>query len=173
MLLFVQYPHDVGFTVGVYVFCPGDELLAAPLAHEPMVRGHVFGHGGIPVPLPLSFMDGQAFVPVVYLDKTVGVDYPYLLADMPVGYAIVVLVLAKVDMAVLVDGALGIRPYLVTFNRKGPSSRRSTSSKSDCLEYSLPLKDMLLCTFKSSNMAVLISSFVWKVVLRNGANTLV
>mgnify|MGYP000650704665 CR=1 len=108
MLLLDQYPHDVGFTVGAYVFCPGNELIAAPLAHEPMVLGHVFGHGGIPLPLPLSFMYGQPFVPVVNLHKAVGVDCPHLLPDVPVWHAIVMLVLAKVDMAVLVDGALGV-----------------------------------------------------------------
>jgi len=120
MLLLVQYADDVPFAVLADVACPRDELLAAPFADEPVVRGHVFRHGGVAVPLPLSFVGRQAFVFVVYLDKAVRVDDLYLFADMLVGHTVVVFVPAEVDMAVLVYGPLCIGPYLVPFRRQLP-----------------------------------------------------
>ncbi len=119
MLFLVEYPDDISLTGIPDMPRPGDELLAAPLADEPMVRGHMFRHGGVPVLLPFPCMGGQAFVPVVYLDEAIGVDDLDLLADMPVGYAVVVLVPAKIDVAVLVDGSLGVRSYLVPLQWQG------------------------------------------------------
>ncbi len=83
----------------------------------------MFRCGGIAVALPLSFMDGQTFVPVVYLHEAVRVDDLHLFADVPVGNTVVVLVPAKVDMAVLVDRSLCIRSYLISFQGKGTELR--------------------------------------------------
>ncbi len=123
MLFLVEYPDDVPLAVLADVRGPGDELLAAPFADEPVVGGHMFRCGGIAVALPLSFMDGQTFVPVVYLHEAVRVDDLHLFADVPVGNTVVVLVPAKVDMAVLVDRSLCIRSYLISFQGKGTELR--------------------------------------------------
>ena len=119
MLFLVEYPDDVSLAMVADMPCPGDELLAAPFADEPMVRWHMLRHGGIPVLLPFPCMGGKAFVPVVYLDEAMGVDDLDLLAYVPIGYAVIMLVLAKVDVAVLVDGALCVGSYLVPLQWKG------------------------------------------------------
>ena len=62
-------------------------------------------------------MYGEPFVLMVDLDDTVGIDQLDLFAYMPVGHAVIMLVLPKINMAVLVYGGLGIAFYLIAFRR--------------------------------------------------------
>jgi len=119
MLLLVQYGHDVALAAFPYVSGPGNEPFAAPFADEAVVGGHVLGQSGIAVTFPVPSVHGQPFMLVVDLDHTVGIDELYLFADMPVVHAVIVLVPAKVDMAVLVHGGLGVPFYLMAFFGQG------------------------------------------------------
>ena len=82
-----------------------------------MVRWHMVGQGGIAVFFPAPCMYGEPFVLMVDLDDVVGIDQLDLFAYMSVGYAVIMLVLPKIDMAVLVHGGLGISFYLIAFRR--------------------------------------------------------
>ena len=71
-----------------------------------MMRGHVLFDCCVGVFLPFPWVRRQAFEFMEYLDQAIGVDNLDTFSYILIGHAVIMFVLAEVDVTVLVNGSL-------------------------------------------------------------------
>jgi hypothetical protein len=77
----------------------------------------VFGYPVEPRLLAVSHMEGDTFMPVINLDSSAVIAYPYLTPYVSIGDRVIVLVVGKLNSIILLHAHLFAFLYLVRLTR--------------------------------------------------------